>query len=425
MKKSNVLALIIICLGVFALWQKRPAQQHSGYNETYSENVVTESGQTNGSEPENLKESVRRVLENSDGEASGESVNTQEQETEAGAAADSSFEENGYYYSQLTDVEKQIYAEIYGAIVNRKEVKVSTLSADVVDKINICVTNDHPEIFNVYGYTYTTHTVGDELASIMFRAKYVYDEAESARIGSAIEAEVSQILINAPAGSSDFEKIKYVYDTLVNNTSYREDAKDNQNIASVFLYHESVCQGYAKATQYLLNRLGIEATLVVGETKSGAHSWNLVKADGAWYYLDTTWGDADFQNEEDGEMVQNARPVSYDYFLVDSFTLLSTHSPNRTVPLPQCTAKEDNYFIHENLYLTGLDTEIIQKIFQNGYDTGAEAVQFKCSNSSVYEQVKSYLIEDQHIFDFVKKSASVSYTVFEDTNTFCFWLFNS
>ena len=57
---------------------------------------------------------------------------------------------------------------------------------------------------------------------------------------------------------------KYIYEYLVNNVQYVEEAPDNQNIYSALVGKATVCAGYAKANQYLLNRMGIYCTYVIG-----------------------------------------------------------------------------------------------------------------------------------------------------------------
>ena len=46
---------------------------------------------------------------------------------------------------------------------------------------------------------------------------------------------------------------------------------------------------------YLLQKCGIESAEVVGNVikesgeRDGTHAWNIIKIDGDYYYLDTTW----------------------------------------------------------------------------------------------------------------------------------------
>ena len=87
-----------------------------------------------------------------------------------------------------------------------------------------------------------------------------------------------------------------MYDPVVDEVDYDESAPDNQNIYSIFVNRQSVCAGYSKATQYLLEQLGVFRTYVTGKTTEGGnHAWNLVKCNGDYYYVDTTWGDPVFQ----------------------------------------------------------------------------------------------------------------------------------
>ncbi|MGN0131852.1 MAG: transglutaminase domain-containing protein [Lachnospiraceae bacterium] len=328
-----------------------------------------------------------------------------------------------YYYAGLSDEEKKVYEQVYRALTQRQEVSVSTLSQEMLDKVFACVLNDHPEIFYVSRYICTSRTRDGEEVLLTFAGDYDYDEDECADREAMLEKEAERILSGIPADASDFDKIKYIFDLLVNETEYEKDADDNQNICSALLWHSSNCKGYAKATQYLLEKAGIQTTLVRGTADGENHVWNLVMADGAWYYLDTTWGDVDYQSRREGEQVDpEVMEISYDYFMITSDRLYETHIPDKLVPLPDCIATEDNYYVHEGLYLTGLDTEILHRIFENAYEKNAVTVQFQCANDAVFEQVSVYLLDEQHIFDFVDALDTVPYVDNPEMNTFCFWL---
>ena len=93
---------------------------------------------------------------------------------------------------------------------------------------------------------------------------YIYDEELTAQYNEQLETAISELIANAPVDGSDYDKVRYVFDTLIINTDYVMNCMDNQNVLSVFLFHQSVCNGYAKATQLLLNRLGVESVVVNG-----------------------------------------------------------------------------------------------------------------------------------------------------------------
>lgn len=137
-------------------------------------------------------------------------------------------------------------------------------------------------------------------------------------------------------------------------TDYDLNAPDNQNICSVFLEGASVCQGYAKATQYLLNHLGVMCTLVQGTVDTGeAHAWNMVRVDGDYYYVDTTWGDASYRME-DGSEQEGLSEINYDYLCVTTEDILRTHRIEGVVAMPECTAMEANYYVREGNYLRNI-----------------------------------------------------------------------
>ncbi|TCI71136.1 hypothetical protein EVJ22_07535 [Exiguobacterium sp. SH0S7] len=133
-----------------------------------------------------------------------------------------------------------------------------------------------------------------------------------------IEAKVDQVVTEMPSGLNDYEKVKYVNDYVVLNTAYNLDSVASPFTPYSILFNgEGVCEGYALTTLLLLEAAGVEARYISGEARTELHAWNLVKLDGAWYHLDTTWNDP----------VPN-RPgkVGYDYFLVSDETLQKDHT---------------------------------------------------------------------------------------------------
>lgn len=321
---------------------------------------------------------------------------------------------DSYAYDNLSEGEKIWYRDMKKILENRLEKQELSLEGldegfneNSIDKIFQCVLNDHPEYFYVEGYTYTTFTRLDEIVKLEFSGTYSMNEKEIDLRAGEIEEEVERVISGIDEDASDYEKIKYVYETLIQNTQYDLDAPDNQNIYSVFVNHRSVCQGYAKATQYLLNRLGVECTLVVGTVLNGdGHAWNLVKADGSYYYLDTTWGDASYlmestSNEKTAVFDEYLPEISYDYMCVDSEQILKTHSIGGVVPMPVCDSMENNYFVREGLYFTDADEDSFRRLFAQVRSDALDVVMLKCADSKVYEEIDRLLIKEQKIFDYL------------------------
>ncbi|MDX5323826.1 MAG: hypothetical protein LPJ96_09445, partial [Exiguobacterium sp.] len=133
-----------------------------------------------------------------------------------------------------------------------------------------------------------------------------------------ISARVERIVQDMPIGLNDFEKVKYVNDFVVLNTAYNlESAASPYTPYSILFNGEGVCEGYALTTLLLLEASGVETRYISGEVETGLHAWNLVKLDGEWYHLDTTWNDP---------VPNQPGKVRYDYFLVSDATLRADHT---------------------------------------------------------------------------------------------------
>lgn len=335
--------------------------------------------------------------------------------------------EDGYAYGKLSEEEQQVYLEIRDALINFEEnVKLSSCDKEEIAHAFQCVLNDHPELFYVDGYTYTEYTLGDVLRKITFTGTYCYDRDEIDGKKQRIDNYVNQCLAGMPAGADAYGKVKYIYEYLIHHTEYDSSAKDGQNICSVFIEGRSVCQGYAKATQYLLDKAGIFATLVLGHVTGGeGHAWNLIQIDGQYYYVDTTWGDASYQavGGSAGYPAEKIPTINYDYLCVPTGQMELTHTPENVVELPECDSMEDNYYVREGLYFTEWNTEQIERIFREEYEKGSAYVTLKCGNYDVYRQMKDALIEEQEIFRYLDcPDGVVSYSADEGQYSMSFWL---
>lgn len=330
---------------------------------------------------------------------------------------------NCYCYSVLSDEEKAIYLEIYSVLKDMAaDVELSTLDVEMIEKSFRCVLNDHPEFYYVEGYTYTTYARADVISKLEFSGTYTKTKEECDIINVQIEQYVTECFAGMQDGISDYEKVKYIYEYIISGTEYSLTARDSQNICSVFLQGESVCMGYARAMQYLLLKQDILCTTVNGTAGQGEeHAWNLLLLDGQYYHLDVTWGDDSYIVANDNSA--SIGMTNYSFFCVTTDEILKTHTIKNVVELPECIAEENNYYVKEGYYFDRLDTEKLSGIFCDAYSEGKGYVEIKCMDEVVYREIYTYLIGEQHIFDYLEESKdTVSYYDGEELLLLEFWL---
>ncbi len=313
---------------------------------------------------------------------------------------------DNYIYQTLDDEAKQVYHEVLTAALEHTEkVAVSTLDIDVLEKAYKAVCADYGGLFWMSGYVYTQYTRGGELISMDFSPKYTMEYEERMQIQQQIDASAEELLAGITMQASEYEKAKYVFEILVQNVDYDTSAQNNQNIISVFLNRATVCQGYACATQYLLRILGMQSALVTGVANGESHAWNLVRINGNYYYIDTTWG---YFRYLDGAS-QVEKYVNYNYLAVTSEEITRTHRIDDSFPMPECTSMEDTYFIQEHKYFTEWNPDAIGSLLRDTWEAGGGDVAVKFANPELYGQAVNYFITEQHITDYCTSISSIYY----------------
>ncbi len=328
-----------------------------------------------------------------------------------------------YCYETMDESLHQLYAEILMTIKKRAtEVPLCTRNQEEMDFAYRCVLNDHPEIYNLNGYTCVLHSANQNPVKVVFTAKYIMSEIEEATFQKKIDDYVKTYKSGMKIDASDYDKVKYTYEYLILNTEYVLDSPYNQNICSVMVYHQSVCLGYAKAMQYLLEQVGVKSTIVEGIAASGeAHAWNMLQIGGAYYFTDVTWGDSSYTNGN--SVVKVLSGINYDYLNITSDELEHTHTIDNVVPIPRCVEIQDNYYVREGLYFDYINTNALSWAFKNAFERKDDHVTIKCINDTVFDEMKYYLLEEQKIFDYMPEGVeTLSYGENSDMHTLTFIL---
>lgn len=213
------------------------------------------------------------------------------------------------YYAMLDERGKHVYRQIYA---NASELysafsPVESVTAGELKNIFSAVVNDHPELFWLETAYAGKYVRNGQCVEIDLRFNRTVQDLDSAK--SHFNENTAQILAGAQNLSDNYEKEKYVHDELISRISYNMGAEMNQNAYSALVNGQTVCAGYARAFQYILQQLGIPCYYCTGYAGE-SHAWNIVALDDGYYNVDTTWDDTgsgtyDYFNKTDEDYAGN------------------------------------------------------------------------------------------------------------------------
>ncbi|MDE7273634.1 MAG: hypothetical protein K2N95_11325 [Lachnospiraceae bacterium] len=226
------------------------------------------------------------------------------------------------YYAIINEKQRAVYRQIYANAnaQNRHFAPVEDITANDLKNAFTSVVNDHPELFWVdtaYKYQYTPK---GSVADITLVFNITANDLESSK--AEFEAAAKLITDATYRSYTDYDKEKIVHDTLISRVKYDANAPMNQSAYSALVYGRTVCAGYARALQYVLQQLDIPCYYVTGYAGEN-HAWNIVKLSDGYYNVDSTWDDTN--------------PNTYDYFNCSDADYASSHvRRDLSIYLPPC-----------------------------------------------------------------------------------------
>lgn len=226
------------------------------------------------------------------------------------------------YYYMLDDKGKHLYRQIYAnaSDLNKRFAPIEKCDSYDIKAAMEAVFNDHPELFFLNTAYSMSSKKNGEVAELQLSFNSTANNINSSR--AAFDNAAESILSIARSLPSDFEKEKYVHDALAAKISYNLGAPMNQSAYSALVNGSTVCAGYARAFQYIMQKLSIPTYYCTGKAGEN-HAWNIIKLDDDFYNVDVTWDDTG--------------KYKYDYFNKSDRDYASTHvRKNMSVKLPPC-----------------------------------------------------------------------------------------
>jgi transglutaminase/protease-like cytokinesis protein 3 len=361
------------------------------------------------------------LLDDETEETEGSEENNTEEGDDSQETQLSEAEALAYAYSHISEEEQQAYQEMLDCIESYEEsVTLTTQDEDVMDHAFSALMSDRGDIFYVDGYSYVEYTDTDgELLSLDFEPNYSMTSEEKSTYEDSISEVInSDYLSKITDDMTDYEKALTIFETMIEEVSYQEDAEQNQNIISTFLYGQTVCQGYASAYQYLMNQLGIPSFIVSGKASGTAHAWNMIYLDGNWYNVDVTWGNASYSLDGQ-ETAESQNYANYAYFCISNELLYQTHEVEMSFELPQTPSNHDNYYVHEGLYFTELDTAAIDQILSQAY-SDQSSCSIMLDDEETFQEVFDYYITEENITEPCPEITTISYIQDPDCHVLIF-----
>lgn len=288
----------------------------------------------------------------------------------------------------------------------KMEVSVSLSSETAVRQVVEAV-YDLPEFFWL-DRRYSISRVGS-MYYIQFSEYYInHDE-----MLNEVDRIVDEIIADIPDSADAYQIVKYVHDELCNRISYVDTGDESEhNVYGALVLGKCVCEGYAKAFMYILNKVGIDTYYFAGTSMyEGAvvnHAWNGAYLDGDFYYFDVTWDDIESEY------------ISYSEFALSSNDILRNHTFDEYHHMIDSTAIKYNYYYYNGYILSEYSKENVADLVK----IQGNVIDIKCSSIVAYNKLVLAITNPYQLNEILTIAESdnvgfMSYSYLTDDSTYC------
>ncbi len=134
--------------------------------------------------------------------------------------------------------------------------------------------------------------VRGQYLTVTYHIEYYTDSEKEAKLDGAVADLKGKLSLSS---KNDYQKIKAIYDYMCKNIAYDWEHINDPSYTlqytpyAALINKKTVCQGYATLFYRLALECGIDARVIAGHSLGELHAWNIVKLNGQYYYLDSTW----------------------------------------------------------------------------------------------------------------------------------------
>jgi len=307
-----------------------------------------------------------------------------------------------YHYGNLSGDEQTAYDDILARLPGFPEsVKIKNLDSEALSRVFSALVLDQPMLFQISTTHYKTRTTNGMVTA--FLPEYRLDQDSYAAQCEALARACETFSV--PEGGGEFDCELALHDQLVRRCAYSEQFEEPKKSTAygAIVEGSASCEGYARATQLLMEMQGLPCYIVTGEASNlagftGGHAWNKVRIDGAWYHLDSTWNDP---VTEDGGHV-----TSHAYFNITDAEIGRTHEVNDEKN--PCAATAANYYVRKGLEFTSLDRaaeDVLAKALREAMRDGDNAAELRFTSDAAMQDGLRYLFDKQNVYRVLNKAA--------------------